>query len=245
MSAFELRSRDHLDAPDRKRRFNERLFTEVAPRYDRITRMLSFGRDQAWKNAMIRALPDLHAARCVDVACGTGDLTRRLRARYPDAEVIGVDLTEAMIALAHRDPAEGVLFEQGDMGRLRFEDGSVDVLTGGYALRNAPDLDAALAEWRRVLRPGGVLALLDFSKPANRGGAALSLALLKFWGGLWGWALHRNPDVYGYIADSLARYPDRAALRTLLKKHGFTPESARLCFAGFAEWIVARNTELK
>jgi ubiquinone/menaquinone biosynthesis methyltransferase len=242
MSAFNLRSRDHLDAPDRKRHFNERLFTEVAPRYDWITRALSFGRDQAWKDAMIRALPEVPPACCVDVACGTGDLTRRLHARYPDAKVIGVDLTEAMIALARRDPHGGVQFEQGDMGRLRFEDGSVDVLTGGYALRNAPDLEATLTEWHRVLRPGGVLALLDFSKPANAGGAAVSLALLKFWGGLWGWALHRNPDVYGYIADSLARYPDRVALRARLTTHGFTPLQTRRCFMGFAEWVIARKS---
>lgn len=241
MSAFELRSRDHLDAPDRKRHFNERLFTEVAPRYDRITRALSFGRDQAWKDAMIRALPEVQPACCVDVACGTGDLTRRLHARYPAAEVIGVDLTAAMIERARRGPGDGVSFEQGDMGRLRFEDGSVDVLTGGYALRNAPDLAAALAEWHRVLRPGGVLALLDFSKPANPWGAAASLVLLKFWGGLWGWALHRNPDVYGYIADSLARHPNRVVLRALLRKHGFTPHASRFCFAGFAEWIIARK----
>jgi len=241
MKAFDLKPRDHLDDPERKRLFNARLFSVVATRYDRITRWLSFGRDQAWKAAMIRALPDRNPALCVDVACGTGDLTRRLAARHPGARVIGVDLTEAMLDLARRGSSGGETYEKGDMGALRFDDGTVDVLTGGYALRNAPDLSATLHEWHRVLRPGGTLALLDFSKPAHPWGARLSLALLKFWGGLWGWALHRNADVYGYIADSLARYPDRPRLRAALREAGFDVAASGLCFAGVAEWILARK----
>lgn len=241
MKAFALKPRDHLDDPARKRLFNERLFSVVAPRYDRITRWLSFGRDAAWKAALVRALPEGSHALCVDVACGTGDLTRLLAQRHPGARVIGIDLTEAMLDLARRASSDGETYEAGDMGALRFEDETVDVLTGGYALRNAPDLATTLREWHRVLRPGGTLALLDFSKPAHPWGARLSFALLKLWGSLWGWALHRNPDVYGYIADSLAGYPNRSRLRATLRERGFDVTASALCFAGFAEWIVARK----
>ena len=133
MKAFALKPRDHLDDPDRKRLFNERLFSVVAPRYDRITRWLSFGRDQAWKAAMIRALPDGNPALCVDVACGTGDLTRRLAARHPSARVIGVDLTEAMIGLARRGSSGGETYETGDMGALRFDVTASNFCFAGFA----------------------------------------------------------------------------------------------------------------
>lgn len=242
MTSFDLKYSDHLYGPEGKRLFNERLFSVVAPQYDRITRWLSFGRDQAWKAAMIRSLPDWRPGLCVDVACGTGDLARLLAARYPGARVMGIDLTDAMLGLARQRPVANVTFERGDMGRLDFEAGTVDVLTGGYALRNAPDLHVALDEWRRVLRRDGALALLDFSKPATPRGARIHLALLHLWGGLWGWALHRNPDVYGYIADSLARYPDRARLRAMLRGRGFDVTASRLCFFGMAEWVIARKS---
>jgi ubiquinone/menaquinone biosynthesis methyltransferase len=239
MKSFNLKYREYAHSPERKRHFNEQLFSVVAPGYDRITRRLSFGRDQAWKAAMVRAIPHIDPGLCLDVACGTGDLARMLAARYPGARVVGVDLTEAMLDAARQIAGPRVTFEQGDMATLRVDDETVDVLTGGYALRNAPDLAAALDDWRRVLRKGGTLALLDFSKPANACGQRLHLALLTFWGGLWGWLLHRNPDVYGYIADSLAQYPDRTRLCAMLRERGFEILASRLCFFGLAQWIIA------
>ena len=242
MKTFALNSIDYIDQPDRKRFYNQQLFTEVAPKYDLITRLLSFGRDAAWKRAMIAAIPDIAPARCIDLACGTGDLTMQLHARFPDARVTGVDLTPGMIDLARRrngDPR--VDFEVGDMGDLRFADASIDLITGGYALRNAPDINVAMREIARVLRPGGHLALLDFSKSPLRVYQSTSYHLLKLWGGLWGALLHRHADVYGYIAESLKRFPDREALRIQLQSHGLTPIGARRYFGGMLEWIICRK----
>jgi demethylmenaquinone methyltransferase/2-methoxy-6-polyprenyl-1,4-benzoquinol methylase len=228
-----------LAAPERKREFNRQLFTEVAGTYDFITRALSFGRDAAWKQQLIAALPAWERPYCVDLACGTGDLTRLLARRYPQASVLGLDLTEPMLELARaRSSESNVRYVQADMGATGLAAGSVDIVTGGYALRNAPLLETALGEACRILRPGGVGAFLDFSKPPTRGAQCMELALLKFWGGCWGWLLHRNPEVYIYIAESLRRHPDRAEFHGLIERSGFHLTKSECFFAGVTELVV-------
>jgi ubiquinone/menaquinone biosynthesis methyltransferase len=235
---FQLKPMEHLGAPDTKQSFNRSLFSEVAPKYDFITKALSFGRDAAWKRRLISGLPEQPNPACVDLACGTGDITRMLAQRYPGGQVAGLDLTPAMLAIADKRTGEfNVSYVEGSMANLPFETASVDVVTGGYALRNAPDLNQAIDEIARILRPGGTAAFLDFSKPRNRGGQRLTHFLLKFWGGFWGLALHGNPDVYGYIADSLKLYPDRAALRKRFADRGFTPAGSTRFFAGLLEIV--------
>jgi len=242
MKTFALDSREFLDVPDRKKFYNEQLFTEVAPKYDKITRLLSFGRDRAWKQMMIQAIPG-NPRHCLDLACGTGDLTLMLHERFPDATVTGVDLTPAMLDLARVRPgAEAIRFETGDMGALAFPDASMDLITGGYALRNAPDIGVALAEMVRVLKPGGCLALLDFSKSPSPLRHRLDYALLKSWGGFWGLALHGHADVYGYIAESLKRFPDRTALRRMLQQNKLGTLVEIPLFGGILEAIIYRKT---
>ncbi|HMP75250.1 MAG TPA: ubiquinone/menaquinone biosynthesis methyltransferase [Kiritimatiellia bacterium] len=246
MSAiFHLRAREHLDTPDRKRRFNALLFREVAPRYDLITSLLSFGRDAAWKREMIAALPARASApaQCLDIACGTGDLTRAVARRYSGARVTGLDLTPEMLERARALTAEPrVDFVQGDMHALPLPDASVDLVTGGYALRNAPDLAVALREIGRVLKPGGTCAFLDFSKSPNPLAQRVGYLLLKAWGGFWGLLLHGHADVYGYIADSLRVYPDCDALREQLDRAGLLTVDYRVYMGGLVEWIICRKT---
>ncbi len=227
--------RSSIQTPDGKRRYNEGLFTRVATEYDLATRAMSLGRDQAWKRRLVGLLPDRTAPVCVDLACGTGDLTAELARRYPDGQVVGVDLTPAMIEVARaRCPQPGVRFVCGDMCRTGLADGSVDIVTGSYALRNAPVLEDALREVRRVLRPGGWAAFLDFAKPPARWRQSLQFPLLKAWGGFWGLVIHGGPE-HAYIAESLRQFPDRVALRRMFERHGFRLAAARNCFGGMLE----------
>lgn len=242
--SFHLRPRDYLGEASRKRHLNERLFTVVAPRYDAINRLLSFNRDPAWKDRLVRALPARTAPLCLDLACGTGDLTARLARKYPQGRVLGLDLTEAMLDIARRRVGlPNVEFRRGDMACTGLPAGSVDFVTGGYALRNAADLDEALAEVHRVLKPGGRADFLDFSKPSGRVGQAVTHGLLKLWGGFWGLLLHRNPDVYGYIADSLDTYPDRRELRLRMEQAGLCVHASRRFFFGVIEWLTVCKPE--
>jgi demethylmenaquinone methyltransferase/2-methoxy-6-polyprenyl-1,4-benzoquinol methylase len=230
---FTLRARDCLGSSNGKKHFNEKHFAESAPRYDFATRALSFGQDASWKRQLVASLPDVPDPVCLDVACGTGDVTFLLADRYGEGEFIGVDLTREMIDIAnHRNRHSKVRFVCGEMSCLEVEDGSVDLITGSYAIRNAPDLREALAEFRRVLKPGGTLALLDFSKPRSRFLQLVQFQLLRFWGGLWGLLLHGNPEVHGYISSSLQSFPDSEALAAIFGQSGFHADGIRKHFGG-------------
>jgi len=228
-----------LENPREKKVYNEQLFTVVAPRYDLITKVLSFGQDNAWKRRLIQSLPDKKQAKCLDIACGTGDITFSLAKKFPDSIIYGIDLTPSMLAIAEqKNSFSNIFFKQADMCMLSYDNESIDIITGGYALRNAPSLDKAIIEIARVLKVGGTAAFLDFSKPKNRFLQNMSYYILKWWGGFWGILLHRDPTVYSYIAESLALYPDRQALRLLLEKHGFRIEKSKLLMGGLLELIV-------
>lgn len=236
--------REDLAIPERTRKLNRDLFTLIAPQYDQATRFLSLGRDAVWKDRLVSRLPRYNAPVCVDLACGTGDLTRRLAARYPSGTIIGIDLTEAMLAQARQlGQAPHMNYVVGDMGQTGLQDGSVDIVTASYALRNAGDLLEALREIHRILKPGGVAVFLDFSKPAQPLLQQVGHTLLKLWGSAWGWLLHRDPRVYAYIADSLARYPDRRQLTRLFHESGFENLKAHHAFACLIECLSAEKIQ--
>jgi demethylmenaquinone methyltransferase/2-methoxy-6-polyprenyl-1,4-benzoquinol methylase len=166
-----------------------------------------------------------------------------LAQKYREGHVIGLDLTEAMLTLARRRNSFGnVEFVEGDMSQTEFADESFDIVTGGYALRNAPDLKKALEEIKRVMKPRGTGAFLDFSKTSNRVLQKLELLVLKTWGGFWGLALHRNTEVYTYIAESLKQFPDSSQLKGHLKEIGFGNIRSQKHFLGMTETIIFEKT---
>ena len=255
---FKLKVEEYLGIPEKKKFYNEKLFTTVAPKYDFVTRALSFGRDFSWKRKLIDALPSLDAPVCVDIACGTGDLCFLLADKFADGNILGLDLTDSMLRLAEkRCKHENITFVRRDMCDTELPESHADIVTGGYALRNAPDLDRALDECRRILKPGGFAAFLDFSKSPSPTSAALTHRLLKFWGVFWGFALHGNGEVYGYIAESLRVFPDRDELHdrdTLhagnpardelhdgFRRHGFTIEKVDRFYGGLLELSLLRK----
>jgi demethylmenaquinone methyltransferase/2-methoxy-6-polyprenyl-1,4-benzoquinol methylase len=207
-----------------------------------ITRLLSFGMDAWWKRALVTRLPRGagDAPRALDLACGTGDLSLLLARRFPAGRVEGLDLSPAMLARARRRRGAGaILFRLGDLGRLPYPEASFRLVTGGYALRNAPDLRQCLREVFRVLAPGGTAAFLDFNRSPVPWLGRLEVRLLSAWGGLWGRLLHGNPEVYAYIARTLALFPDRARFEALLRELGFRRVRSRLPPGGFVSLTFA------
>ena len=145
-----------FDSPADKRRYVRRLFATIAGRYDLITRLLSFGLDQRWKIRLVDATGISAGKRALDLACGTGDIAALMANR--GAAVTGLDITPAMLTLARARPGgRGIRWIAGDMTALPLSDQSVDVITTGYGLRNAPDLPQALSEAHRVLTGHGRL----------------------------------------------------------------------------------------
>jgi demethylmenaquinone methyltransferase/2-methoxy-6-polyprenyl-1,4-benzoquinol methylase len=210
-----------LSSEPGKAAYVRRLFDTIAGRYDLITRVLSYGQDQRWKARAIALAGPRPGAAALDLASGTGDLAFALGAR--GCRVVALDLTLRMLRLAAAKPAAArAMFVAGDMMSLPFPDASFDIVTTGYGLRNVPRLETAIDEIRRVLRPGGVLVSLDFNRPEHRAVRAVYLTYLTLAGSLLGWLLHRDPDTYRYIPESIRRYPGAARVAALLADRGFT-----------------------
>jgi ubiquinone/menaquinone biosynthesis methyltransferase len=209
-----------FDSPESKRRHVARLFSTIADRYDLITRVLSYGQDRRWKATLIREARLTSSDLVVDLACGTGDLAR-MAAAAGARRVVGLDLTPRMLVLA-RPKGGGVRYLAGDMGALPFSPACADVVTTSYGLRNVPDLDTAIHEVARVLRPGGRFLSLDFNRPESPVLRTCFLAYLTIVGSTLGWVLHGDPDTYRYIPASIRRYPGAAGVAERLRARGFT-----------------------
>jgi ubiquinone/menaquinone biosynthesis methyltransferase len=213
--------RDAFESPQTRRRHVRELFSTIADRYDLITVLLSFGLDRRWKERVIRRARPRSGSRALDLACGTGDIAFGLA--DAGAHVTGLDVTYRMVQLArHKRRAASPAFLQGDMMSLPFGDAQFDIVTAGYGLRNVPELLPALDEIRRVLKPGGAFVSLDFNRPSNLLVRTVYLAYLTGVGSALGWTLHRDPDTYRYIPESIKRYPGAPMVTRLMLDRGFS-----------------------
>ena len=220
----------YLADSTRKQELVTPLFELIAPSYDRFTRAFSYGMDARWKRQLVAWLArdmgaDHGALRVLDVACGTGDLALATVRALPEARVHGIDVSLSMLEIARSrvdQRAQGHLsFALGDLTKLEAASASLDVVTAGYAIRNAPDPQLALGELARVLRAGGRLYVLDFFRPAPRLWRGLYLAYLRAAGAAVGWWWHRAPAAYEYIAASIAHYVSWEEFTVWLTAAGF------------------------
>jgi demethylmenaquinone methyltransferase/2-methoxy-6-polyprenyl-1,4-benzoquinol methylase len=208
-----------FDTPQAKRQYNRTLFSTIADRYDLITALLSYGQDARWKKTLVAMANVREGERALDLAAGTGDIAFAVAAR--GARTVALDLTHRMLQLA-RQKSRAASFITADMTSLPFHGSSFDLVTTGYGLRNVPDLNAAIDEIARVLRPGGRVLSLDFNRPENPMVRAAYLSYLTIVGSTLGWVLHRDPDTYRYIPASIRRYPGAHGVADRLQSRGFT-----------------------
>jgi demethylmenaquinone methyltransferase/2-methoxy-6-polyprenyl-1,4-benzoquinol methylase len=202
------------------------MFDLIAPRYDRFTRVFSFGMDRRWKESLVSAAAGTIAREGVvcDVATGTGDLAFSLSAARPDLQVSATDVSLQMLALAQsrrQTLHSGVAVAAADIGTLPFPDGALDAVTAGYALRNTPDWRESINELARVIRTGGHLLTLDFFLPEPSLWRSAFLAWLSAAGNVVGWLWHREPVAYGYIAHSIRHFTTAGDFATALRASGF------------------------
>lgn len=201
----------------------EALFRRIAGRYDLINDIQSMGMHRLWKRRMIRMASVKPGERALDLCCGTGDVTFALAAA--GARATGVDFTRAMLDEAERRRSAAgvgnVEFVQGDALNLPFADGTFDVVTISYGLRNLADFERGLREMRRVLAPGGRLVVLDFGKPSNGLWRALYFGYLRLCVPVYGRLFAGDWAAYAYILDSLKHYPAQRGVDELLQRIGF------------------------
>lgn len=221
-----------MSLPIEKRdgRLMRRMFGTIAPRYDFITRVFSYGMDRRWKLLAVQKASLTTRARVLDLACGTGDFSQIVLQARPGARVVAVDLTQEMLTRARgRGTSELVC---ADAMALPFADGSFDCVFVGYGLRNFPDLNASLAEIRRVTRPGGSIVTLDFFLPAHKLWRSIYLGGLFAQGAFWGALLHGRPRVYTYIPDSLRTFISMQDFCLLLRRMGYQQVSTQPYLGG-------------
>ena len=208
----------------------EDLFAAVAPRYDLINDLQSFGLHRVWKRRLVRLASVRPGEHALDVCCGTGDVTFALARE--GAEATGFDFSAPMLDVARRRAAallgsfrSAPRFVQGDALSLPFVDASFDVVTISYGLRNLADIDRGLRELTRVLRPGGRLLVLDFGKPELIAWRRLYFAYLRWCVPVFGRLFCGDADTHGYILDSLQKYPAQRGVDAKLRGLGYEATS--------------------
>jgi demethylmenaquinone methyltransferase/2-methoxy-6-polyprenyl-1,4-benzoquinol methylase len=207
--------RRRVSADERRSRIR-RVFEAVAPRYDLMNDLMSFGIHRLWKRTLARRCRGVLGA-VVDLAGGTGDIARLLVA--DGRRVTVCDPSRAMMNEGRRRGG-AIAWLAGEAEALPLADASVDLLTVSFGLRNATKLEAALAEIRRVLKPGGRFVCLEFSRPYRWFAPFYDLYSYLVIPRL-GAAVARNPEAYQYLVDSIRRFPDQRGFAALMEKAGF------------------------
>jgi demethylmenaquinone methyltransferase/2-methoxy-6-polyprenyl-1,4-benzoquinol methylase len=204
-------------------RYVRDMFAQIAPRYDLLNHLLSFNIDRYWRSqtvACVKPILNRPDARVIDLCCGTGDLTLAF-ANASRASVFGSDFCHPMLTAARsKSPGRDRWFE-ADALRLPVADASVDLVSAAFGFRNLANYDQGLREMRRVLRPGGMAAILEFSKPPNPLFASLygfySARVLPRIGGM----ISGSRDAYKYLPESVRKFPGAEELADQMRAAGF------------------------
>jgi demethylmenaquinone methyltransferase/2-methoxy-6-polyprenyl-1,4-benzoquinol methylase len=227
-----------LPASPQKQRYVERMFDDIAPRYDFMNRLMTFGIDRSWRRTTIEAAgigPDSVVA---DIGCGSGDLC--VDASPSGATMIGIDPSRGMLELARRRaPNAHLLRTVGEA--LPLADASCTAVVSGFALRNWSSVPTVFAEAARVLVGGGRLAVLEIDVPDH---ATLRLGFNWYFGRIVPWlgSVLSNADAYRYLADSLAYLPTDVELHHMLADAGFEEISKTRLTGGVAQLITATRS---
>lgn len=224
-----------LPPPEEKRAFVSRMFDAIAPRYDAMNRLMTFGMDRGWRRATLASLSMQPGHLIVDLGCGTGDLSDGARAT--GARAVGVDLSAGMLAQAAKRGGAAT-FVRADAGRLPLADGSCDGAVSGFALRNFESVETVLHECGRVVRNGGHISLLEIDQPERGAFAALFRFYFERIVPLLGGVVSRG-YAYRYLAGSTVYLPPWTELVRMLECSGFHTVRKRSMAGGTVQLVTA------
>ena len=211
------------------------MFDRIAPRYDLVNRVMTFGMDVGWRRRTVASLRLSPGALVLDIACGTGDICRELTKQGHVA--IGVDMSAGMLKAARTTSP----LLQADALKLPVADGAIDGITCGFALRNVVDLESMFAEMARVLRTGGRIALLEVAQPDSavlrRGHALYFNKVVPLIGGLLS-----DRSAYQYLPRSAAYLPERDEMLQMLRDAGFADAASLPLPLGAAQVITGTRS---
>ena len=208
------------------------MFNAISGSYDRLNRILSFGIDQVWRKRMIKFLPQKNGQDLLDIATGTGDqIMHVFRQTERVGKAVGIDLAEKMLEIAqakikNKSYKDKVSFQVGSAVDLPFPNESFDSLTISFGVRNFSNLEKALQECHRVLRPGGRLLILEFSMPTHAFVRVFYLFYLRHILPRVGKIVSKNSSAYTYLQKTIEEFPSGNSFCSLLTRAGFLKSRA-------------------
>lgn len=222
------------NAADSKKAQVERMFDNIAPKYDLLNRVLSLGIDVSWRKRAISYLKKEQPKTILDVATGTADVAILTAKTLHPERIVGIDIANQMLEIgrdkiAASQLADVISLETGDSENLRFADGSFDAVTVAFGVRNFENLEKGLAEMCRVLRPGGRVVILEFSRPHVFPFKQLYNAYFRYVLPLIGRLTSRDTRAYAYLFESVQSFPEGNQMCEILIKTGYqNPQFERL-----------------
>ena len=205
----------------------EEMFDNIAPTYDKLNHIMSLNIDRIWRRRVMRIVRRSKAVKIMDVATGTGDLAIAIAKRADRTQILGVDLSEEMLAVARRKVhkqglEERIMLEKGDAENLSMvADGSIDAVTVAFGVRNFENIERGLREMWRTLKPGGKLVILEFSTPRNR---VIRWIYAQYFHRLVpriGGIISKDKRAYVYLPESVDEFPAPEKFAEMLKECGF------------------------
>ena len=220
------------------------MFDAISPKYDALNRILSGGIDQSWRRKTLREIRGTGALTLLDVATGTADLALALAKGIPGSSVVGVDISAGMLEVGRskvraRDLESRVRLDLGDGEQLPYDESSFDGVTVAFGVRNFENLEQGLRDMRRVLQPGGTLAVLEFSQPTVWPIRSLYLFYFKNILPRIGRMVSKDASAYTYLPNSVQACPYGEAFATKLREAGFSSVRVRPLTFGIASLYLA------
>jgi demethylmenaquinone methyltransferase/2-methoxy-6-polyprenyl-1,4-benzoquinol methylase len=220
------------------------MFNAISPKYDALNRILSAGIDQSWRRKTLREIRATGALKLLDVATGTADLALALAKGIPGSKVVGVDISSGMLEVGRskvraKDLEGRVRLDLGDGEQLPYEESSFGAVTVAFGVRNFENLEQGLRDMRRVLEPGGTLAVLEFSQPTAWPLRSLYLFYFKNILPRIGRMVSKDASAYTYLPNSVQAFPYGEAFAAKLREAGFKSVRVRPLTFGIASLYVA------
>lgn len=211
---------------DNKGKQVEQMFDHIAPSYDLLNRLLSFGIDRSWRKAAIKSLLPYAPQHLLDVATGTGDFALLAAQMLHPQQLVGVDLSEGMLQVAREKVAQSSLhpiihLQKEDCLQLSFADNSFDAVTVAYGVRNFEQLEKGLSEMLRVLRPGGRLVIIELTTPQRFPMKQLFAFYAKILMPTLGKLIAKDARAYTYLPQTMAAFPQGEMMQKILQKVGY------------------------
>jgi len=221
------------------------MFDEISPRYDFLNHFLSFGIDRNWRTKVVRIIKMNGSRQILDVATGTGDLAIAVARTGPE-KITGIDISEKMLGVGRKKITGKSLnhiitLQQGDAENIPHPDNSFDAVTVAFGVRNFENLEKGLAEMRRVLRPGGLMLILEFSHPQHFPMKQLYRLYSRYGIPVFGRLISGNRKAYTYLPESVAAFPSGKTFLDILSKTGMVQASQEILSGGIASIYLARK----